>query len=273
MGVLSAGLSPGISSAQITRPTVVRPTIQRRAPQDTSKADSLHKDSTRTIVNWLEPDSMENALTNRPGYSVTRYQGMNVQFDAKRHVLYLEGAPAIGRAAVARAGTILVGDTITYSDSTKLMVALGDTLVLRDPSRGAADVVALGKLTYNVEQRRGQVTNISTSSVQNGETWYVKGTVATYVNDTTGGKQTRFYARNGIITSCDDSVPDYHFAAKEIKMISKNIMVARPAVLYLGDVPVFYLPFIFQDMRSGRRSGILTPRFGVGEILRNSPSY
>jgi lipopolysaccharide assembly outer membrane protein LptD (OstA) len=101
----------------------------------------------------------------------------------------------------------------------------------------------------------------------------VKGTVATYVNDTIGGKQTRFYARNGIITSCDDSVPDYHFAAKEIKMVSKNIMVARPAVLYIGDVPVFYLPFIFQDMRSGRRSGILTPRFGVGEILRNSPSY
>jgi hypothetical protein len=260
------------SSAQVTgRP--VRPNIQRKAQADTAKADSLRKDSTHEIVKWVEPDSIANALMNRPGYSVTRYQGINVQFDAKRRVLYLEGSPANGRAAVGRAGTILVGDTITYNDSTKLMVALGDTLVLRDPSRGSADVVALGKLTYNVEQRRGQVTNISTSSVENGETWYVKGTVATYVNDTTGGKQTRFYARNGIITSCDDSVPDYHFAAKEIKMVSKNIMVARPAVLYIGDVPVFYLPFIFQDMRSGRRSGILTPRFGVGEIFRNSPSY
>ena len=34
-----------------------------------------------------------------------------------------------------------------------------------------------------------------------------------------------------------------------------------------------WLPFIFQDMRSGRRSGVLTPRFGVSELFRNSPTY
>ncbi len=56
-------------------------------------------------------------------------------------------------------------------------------------------------------------------------------------------------------------------------MVSKNIMVARPAVLYIADVPVLWMPFIFQDMRSGRRSGLLTPRFGVSELFRNSPSY
>ena len=87
------------------------------------------------------------------------------------------------------------------------------------------------------------------------------------------GKRTAFYARNGSITSCDDVIPDYHFQSKEIKLISKNILVARPAVLYIADVPVFWLPFIFQDMRSGRRSGIVTPRFGINEIFRNSPSY
>ncbi|HEY8831228.1 MAG TPA: putative LPS assembly protein LptD, partial [Gemmatimonadaceae bacterium] len=75
------------------------------------------------------------------------------------------------------------------------------------------------------------------------------------------------------ITSCDDSIPDYHFQAKEVKMVSKNIMVARPAVLYIGEVPIMWLPFIFQDMRSGRRSGVLTPRFGLSELFRNSPTY
>jgi len=265
-------------AAQITggpvRPT--RPTnIQRRVPGDTtSRADSLRADSARAheIVKWAEPDSLTAALLAKVGYSATRYQGVNVNFDAAKRILYLEGNPTVGRAAVGRSGTLLVGDTITYNDSTKVIVALGDTLVLRDPSRGTADVVALGRMTYNVEQRRGLVTNISTS-IESGEHWLVHGEIAAFRNDTTGGKSTAFYARNGIITSCDDSVPDYHFASKEIKMISKNIMVARPAVLYIGDVPVFYLPFIFQDMRSGRRSGMLTPRFGVGEIFRNSPSY
>ncbi|HZK78761.1 MAG TPA: putative LPS assembly protein LptD, partial [Gemmatimonadaceae bacterium] len=271
--VMAPTVSAQIIPGKQTRP--VRPTVEKRAPSDTgSRADSLRGDSAKSheLVKWVELDSIATELTNRTGYSVTRYQGLNVNFDAKRRVLYLEGSPKSGRAAVGRAGTILVGDTITYNDSTKVIVATGDTLMLRDPSRGSADVVALGRMTYNVEQRRGTVTNISTS-IESGEKWFVEGAVAAFRNDTTGGKSTAFYARNGIITSCDDSVPDYHFASKEIKMISRNIMVARPAVLYIGDVPVFYLPFIFQDMRTGRRSGMLTPRFGVGEIFRNSPSY
>jgi lipopolysaccharide assembly outer membrane protein LptD (OstA) len=264
--VLSAQIIPGKG-----RP--VRPTVETRNVGDTARSDSARADTTKKdLVKWEQPDSIETEMLNRAGYSATRYQGLRVRFDAKKRILYLEGSPASGRAAVGRSGTILVGDTITYNDSTKVVVALGDTLMLRDPSHGSSDVIALGRMTYNVEQRRGNVTNISTS-MESGEKWYVSGAVAAFRNDTTGGKSTAFYARNGIITSCDDSVPDYHFAAKEIKMVSKNIMVARPAILYIGDVPVFYLPFIFQDMRKGRRSGILTPRFGVGEIFRNSPSY
>jgi hypothetical protein len=262
------------AGAQITsprpRPTPPRP-VKARTPADSLKPrDSTRVDSAeaKLLIKWEEPDSVTEALLDKKGYEITRYQGVKVTFDAKRHTLYLEGEPA----GVSRGATLLIGDTITYNDSTKIVVARGDTLVLRDPSRGSADVVAVGSMTYNVESRRGSVTNISTS-VESGETWYVFGSAAGFVNDTTGGKATRFYAKNGSITSCDDSIPDYHFQSKEIKLISKNLLVARPAVLYIGDVPVFWLPFIFQDMRSGRRSGLLTPRFGINEIFRNSPSY
>lgn len=260
------------AGAQVTgRPSLPsRP----RAPRDTVKAsDSTQADSAKSkeLIKWDAPDSVMTSLLNRAGYSVTRYQGVKVRFDAKSRTLYLEGGPA-GPAGVARGVTLLVGDTIIYNDSTKVVLARGDTLVLRDPQRGNADVVALGEMTYNVELRRGSVTNITTS-LESGEQWFVEGARAGFVNDTAQGKPTAFYVRSGTITSCDDSIPDYHFASKEIKLVSKNLLVARPAVLYIGDVPVFWLPFIFQDMRSGRRSGILTPRFGVNEIARNSPSY
>ena len=241
-----------------------------RVVRDTTLADSLAKDSTRAreIIKWAEPDSVMRALMARAGYSATRYQGQRVRYDAATRTLYLVGDPA----AVGREPTILVGDTIVYNDSTKRVLALGDTLILRDPSQGNSDVVARGRMTYNVESRRGSVTDISTA-VESGEKWYVRGAVASFVSDTSRGNQTAFYARDGSITSCDDSIPDYHFRAKQIKLVSKNLLVARPAVLYIGEVPVMWLPFIFQDMRSGRRSGILTPRFGVSELFRNSPSY
>ena len=260
---VDAQVRPRVPESGARRDTV-------RARGDTTRRDSTAVDSTkqRELIKWNPTDSVMDALMARPGYSATKYQGDEVVFDVKTHTLSLKG----NKAGVARDQTILVGDNITYSDSTKIMIARGDTVILRDPQRQAADVVARGEMAYNVELHRGIVTNISTS-VESGQLWFVRGKQAAFVSDTTRGKETAFYARNGSITSCDDSIPDYHFESKEIKMISKNIMVARPAVLYIGDVPVMWIPFIFQDMRSGRRSGVLTPRFGVSELFRNSPTY
>ena len=245
-----------------------RDTVRTRP--DSTKRDTTGVDTTRTkdLVQWNPTDSVMDALMKRTGYSATKYQGDVVVFNAKTRTLSLKGA----KAAVNRDQTVLVGDSITYNDSTKIMIARGDTVILRDPERQTADVIARGEMAYNVEQHRGVVTNISTS-IESGQTWFVEGKQAAFVSDSSRGGETAFYARNASITSCDDSIPDYHFQAKEVKMISKNIMVARPAVLYIGEVPVMWLPFIFQDMRSGRRSGVLTPRFGVSELFRNSPTY
>ena len=267
-------VAPGDLAAQIRRVTAPRRDTVPVRP-DTTRRDSTAADSaTKELIKWNPADSVMESLMARPGYSATRYQGDQVVFNVRTRTLQLVGQ----RAGVGRDRTILVGDSITYNDSTKIMIARGDTVILRDPERGDADVVVReGQMAYNIETRRGIVTNISTSVVT-GQTWYLSGTEAAFkqvtaAGDTSSARETVFYARDGIITSCDDSIPDYHFKSKQIKMVSKNIMVARPAVLYIGDVPVMWLPFIFQDMRSGRRSGVLTPRFGVSELFRNSPSY
>ena len=258
-------------AAQIRpRPAIPARRDTARARADTSRRDSTAADSTKNkeLIKWNPTDSVMDALMARTGYNATKYQGDLVVFNARTRTLQLNGK----KAGVSKDQTVLVGDSIIYNDSTKIMIARGDTVILRDPQHQAADVVARGEMAYNVELHRGVVTNISTS-VESGQLWFVRGRQAAFVSDTTRGKETTFYARNGSITSCDDSIPDYHFQAKEIKMISKNIMVARPAVLYIGDVPVMWIPFIFQDMRAGRRSGVLTPRFGVSELFRNSPTY
>ena len=255
-----------------TRPdTSRRDTVRARARPDTSRRATTAADSTKQkeLIKWNEPDSIMRALMARTGYTATRYQGDQAVFDARTRTLQLVG----NKAGVNRDQTVLVGDSITYSDSTRIIVARGDTVILRDPQQQAADVIARGQMAYNVELHRGVVTNIATSIAETGQNWFVGGKTAAFVSDTSRGRETAFYVRSGTITSCDDSIPDYHFRANEIKMVSKHIMVARPAVLYIGDVPVMWLPFIFQDIRSGRRSGVLTPRFGVSELFRNSPTY
>jgi len=94
------------------------------------------------------------ALLHREGYIPTRYQGAQAVFNAQTKTLTLKGKPA----GVNREQTILVGDSIIYSDSTKIIVARGDTVILRDPEQQAADVIARGEMSYNVELHRDLLT-------------------------------------------------------------------------------------------------------------------
>ena len=268
-------LLPAALEAQIRprpgdrRPTIVRPRPAPTTPGDTARRDSTGRDTTqREIVQWAEADSVMEELMARAGYSVTRYQGETVVFDAKKREMTL-----IGKAAVQREPSTLVSDTIIYNDSTKRVVAYGYPSTLRDPSQQAADLVASGKLEYDMESKRGLAANVRTA-FDAGNRWYIAGErTAPVLADSATGQQSAFYALNGNITSCDLEVPDYYFRAKEIKVVAKTTLVARPAILYIADVPVMWLPFIFQDLHSGRRSGMLRPFFGVSEVFRNSPTY
>lgn len=272
---------PAMARAQRPRPGmpggVRMPSQGRRVPQDTTRrapGDTTKKDS--TLYQWSEPDSVMQALMSKPGYTVTRYEGRQVTFDAVERATEII-AQAAKAAAVKRGNQLIVSDsTIAYSEKTKLVDVqakkVGGKIVLSDSSSGQADIVGHGYLTYNLARRTARITN-PVFSVDNGQRWYVNANVGQYVGDSTNAKNMTFYGRGGTLTSCDDSIPDYHFSYGEVKRSGGNTMVARPAVLYIRDVPVMWLPFIFQDTRSGRHSGLLIPQFGLSDIIRNSPSY
>ncbi len=117
---------PGIASAQKrpTRPVQPpRPPVAQPSQREPSRApvvtDSAARDTTKqSIVEWAEMDSVMAELMARGGYSVTRYQGNTVVFDARRREMTL-----IGKAAVQREPSTLASDTIIYNDSTKRVVA------------------------------------------------------------------------------------------------------------------------------------------------------
>lgn len=227
----------------------------------------LSKD--KRVFNWIAPDSIMRRLLDREGYRKVQYQGDTVRFDASSRELVLKGKPA----GVQRDETMMVGDSIAYNDSTKRVVALGDTVLLRDPTQqGADDFVANGRIEYDLETRSG-VTGAFATSFESGQRLFLSAQRSAIVSDTMAQGRHIVFAKNGSFTYCDHAEPHFHFTTRDMKFVSQNVMVARPGVLYIGEVPVFWIPFFFQDVRSGRRSGILTPNFGVAELFRNSPSY
>ena len=234
-----------------------------RGLQDTTAAD--------TAMKWSEPDSVMAELLKRPGYVATRYEGSVVTFDALTKAFAIAAAAA-QRAQVEREGQNVITDsTIIYKDPTKTINVNGRFRIA--PGAGQQPIAGFGSAVYNVSQRSGRLTNAAVTVEESGQSWYIRSDIGkTALGDSTRGIPMRFYGLGGTLTSCDDSIPDYHFQLHEIKRTDKTL-VARPAVLYIRDVPVMWLPFVFQDIRRGRRSGILPPRFSLTDIVRNNPSY
>ncbi|AMW05079.1 putative LPS assembly protein LptD [Gemmatimonas phototrophica] len=237
---------------------------QPAAGQDSTRP--LSKDS--RVYQWTAPDSAMRALLDLEGYRKVQYQGDTVKFNANTRILILKGKPS----AVLRDETMLVGDSIQYNDSTKKVVATGDTVLLRDPTAQDADDVISSRIEYDLEARQGFTNGFSTSVVS-GQRLFLTAKESTILSDTLVSGRHVVFAKNGSFTYCDHAEPHFHFTTRDMKFVSQNVMVARPGVLYIGEVPVFWIPFFFQDVRSGRRSGMLTPNFGVAELFRNSPSY
>ncbi|MGH7680244.1 MAG: putative LPS assembly protein LptD, partial [Gemmatimonadaceae bacterium] len=271
LAVLALLALPGLVAAQVRpsppRPQPGQPGQQRQLPGQPAR-DTVPVDTT---IQWSEPDSIMKALLAKRGYTPTRYEGEMVAFDAASRALLI-AAGAAKNAMVERDSMRARSDTQIVYDEQRNTVSLGGRFnIVTGP--GQAPVEGRGTATYNLARRTGRLTNAMTTVDESDERWFIRSEISIPVlGDSARGIQPRFYGVGGTLTSCDDSIPDYHFRLREIKRTQKTL-VARPAVLYISDIPVMWLPFVFQDIRPGRRSGILPPSFGASDIVRNNPNY
>ncbi len=246
------GLIPNIGTGQRAGIGQVGP----GQPLDTATARLLGLPTAPTRK-FPEPDSVLSRLLSRPGYKITRYRADSATLFADEKRIFLEG-----RALTEQQGATLQADSITYRQESCVLDASG-TPYLFDKQQ----VLVGGGIEYNTCSRRGIIKNAYTNFSAGSSVWFLRGNVAA------DSSAKRIYAASSDVTSCNLPVPHYHFATKQVKWVSKTVMVARPIVLYIRDVPILWLPFLFQDIRPGRRSGILVPQFGVADIIRTSSSY
>jgi hypothetical protein len=195
------------------------------------------------------------ALMERPGYRPVVYRGDTLQFSTQDRSIHIRQ-----RANIERAGETLSADSVVYEGQTRFVTAYGKSKLVN--ANGEEVDSEEGPLFYHTERRIGTVVGGKTQ----WEVWNVEG------NFTLEGTDT-LWVRAGHFTSCDLSEPHYRFESDRIKLVLGHIVVAWPVRLYFGDVPVFWFPFMAQDIRRGRHSGLLTLRFGFNDIVRNSSGY
>jgi hypothetical protein len=226
-----------------------------------ARRDSLVREEYQTRRDELsggdfpDRDALFEALAREAGYEVVEYRGEVVRVGVPRQTLDLEG-----RGQLNRSGDVLVADTIRYLGEEQFIVARKSIELLgADGTTTRSD----STLYYDVGRLRGTLFDAESSFNDGGTEWRIFGNVIPLARDTV-------YATSAAFTSCDLEEPHYTFRAGQLKMVTRDVLVAWPVVLYISRVPVFWLPFFAADIRQGRRSGIIPPRFGVNDIVQTS---
>jgi hypothetical protein len=151
----------------------------------------------------------------------------------------------------------LNGDTIIYSQSDKTIEVIGNP-IFRETSQPS---LASYKMKYNLSSKVGEIV-YGTSYLDNQQ---FNGTLirAITVQVADSIKEQRFLIERGDFSTCSNPEHQhYTFFSRRMVVKPKESVTARPVVLNMGEVPVAVLPMMVSPLKSGRSSGLLTPKFG-----------
>ena len=242
---------------------------------DTLRADSLLQDS-------LQPDSvrLDSAASDRGGVdTLVHYSSQYIDFDVQNRITVLTGT-----AVITYKDMQLEAERIEVNWDKQLLTASGvtDTALHIDSGAVVIDSIYMhgrphfvqsnedfygDEIAYNMKLKLGRV----------------RGGTTTFEDGFYYGQQFKRLPDNvitvagGNFTTCDKPSPDYHFAAKTLKVKVGKRVIARPVVLYFEDVPVMAAPYGIFPQQHGRTSGILIPTFGEsggqGRFLKDLGYY
>jgi hypothetical protein len=151
----------------------------------------------------------------------------------------------------------LSGDTVVYSQKDRTIEVRGNP-IFRETSQ---PTLASYKMKYNLSTKIGEII-YGTSYMDNQQ---FNGTVirAITIQSSDTLKEQRFLIERGDFSTCSNPEHQhYAFYSRRMVLKPKESVTGRPVVLNMGEVPVAILPLMISPMKSGRRSGILTPKFG-----------
>jgi hypothetical protein len=206
-------------------------------------------------------DSVMRELLKLTDFAATQYRGSSADFVADSQRLVLFGTPN-EKAGVVRDGQTMTADSLlTFDEVTSVACGYGKPVLSGDATNAP---VESRLICYDTKKKIGMAAGARTQ-VNEGANWFVTGDLYSRDKDV--------YTHDARFTDCSLETPHYHFGAKEVKIVNGDVMVARNVTLNFGDVPVFWMPFMMQSMKRGRRSGILMPEFSINDIVRRNSNY
>ncbi|MBI4721586.1 MAG: LPS-assembly protein LptD [Candidatus Stahlbacteria bacterium] len=185
------------------------------------------------------------------------YRGDTLNYLWKDKIILLTG-----NAEIKTPDVLAKSDTIEYYANKNIVTATGNPILWVGSQK-----IDGKKMIYDLVSEEGIVSDGRTQ-IQKG--WF-------------DGRIIRRIDKNvlnidyGKFTTCDHTTPHYYFWGRELKVYTNNTVFIRPLLLFVQGLPLFYAPFWWFPIKSGRQSGLLHPKVGKsttwGRYVENLAYY
>lgn len=173
---------------------------------------------------------------------VVEYQAKKIIYDLEESIIIL-----IDSSTFRYKDILLTSDSAYYFIDNNILEAFGecDLRQLDDSIKGEY-------LRYNIENKKAMMAH-GITQIDKG---FLDGKEIYWIDEKTVN------AYNGKYTTCSDTPPHYYFYSPKMKVYLGDMVIARPIVLYIHDIPVLAAPFWFVPISSNRKSGLLPFKIG-----------
>lgn len=189
--------------------------------------------------------AVKNAEAAKPPVKIEVAEDGSLRMDEATRIAYAD------KEVVVSFGDMrLTADHVRYNTETRDVWADGNVRLYRGGSQWMGE-----SLYYNFDTQK----TIFGSFRVYAHPWFLRGEQAEKVGP-------KYVIKNGLISTCDYPDPHWAFKAKSVEFYPDDKMVARGVTLRLGDVPVFYLPYISKSLKQEQSAFEFEPgatgRFG-----------
>jgi LPS-assembly protein len=178
-----------------------------------------------------------------------RLRADNFSYDERQDIY-----TASGNVILHAKGSVIFADQIRLDAASMEAIVEGDIRIEKDKDwlEGESAYLDLEKETGLIEFGRGFLADGN---------FHFSGALVEKL-----GPQT-YHVRDGTFTTCDGDEPSWHFRASDLKVTVEGYGFAKHTRFHLGRAPVLYSPYLAFPAKTKRQTGLLMPRFGLGERL------
>src|SRR5262249_23016805 len=157
-----------------------------------------------------------------------------IEITSSGETTYVNGlATARDNVAIHIGNTDIYADYAQYNPATHDVELRGHVRIYRDTSLYIAE-----NGVYNTETKKIRTTNGRTED----QPYFLTGQNVTSISEN------GYLIQDGTFTTHDSPRPDFHLRARKIRVYEKDRVIFLNVTAYVGNVPVFWWPYLYQSL-------------------------